>query len=87
MENNSVLAICPIICTDISSQCYFVHLHLQQHLIQSNSVANRVPHLSIIASNDPQQNLIQLLVTLTLSVHCEHLTSNYLEIWILLLPY
>ena len=31
---------CPIICTDIYSQCYFVHWHPQQCLIELNSLAN-----------------------------------------------
>ena len=32
---------CPISCIDIYSQCYFVHWHLQQCLIQSSSLANQ----------------------------------------------
>ena len=31
---------CPIICTDINSQCYFVHLTPQQCLVQQKSLAN-----------------------------------------------
>ena len=32
---------CPIICTDIYSQCYFAHWHLQQCLIQSSLLVNQ----------------------------------------------
>ena len=32
---------CPIICTDINSQCYFFHWHLRQCWIQWNSLANQ----------------------------------------------
>ena len=42
---------CPIICTDIYSQCYFVHCHLEQCLIHSSLDAI----LSIIASNGKQE--------------------------------
>ena len=45
---------CPIIYTDIYSQCYFVHWHLQQFLIQSSWLADWDAILLIIASNDPQ---------------------------------
>ena len=42
---------CPIVCTDIYSQCYFVHWHLQQCLTQSNLLDDWMPYLSAIASN------------------------------------
>ena len=43
---------CSIICTDIYSQCYFVHWHLQQCLIQ---LIIMMPYLSIIASKKLSQ--------------------------------
>ena len=44
--------VCPIICTDIYSQCYFVHRHLHQCLIHQADWLIGTASLSIIASND-----------------------------------
>ena len=45
---------CSLMCTDIYSQCYFVHWHLQQCLIQSSSLAKRNAIFIDKTSNKPE---------------------------------
>ena len=47
---------CPVIYTDIYSQNYFVHWHLQQFLIRSSLLLIGTPYFSIIASNGKEDN-------------------------------
>ena len=60
----------PIICTNIYSQCYFVHRHIQQCLIQSSSLANQDAILSIIAINGDEKEMVLL---------CKQRKKNYIS--------
>ena len=60
----------PIIYTNIYSQCYFVHWHFQQCLIQSSSLANQDALLWIIASNGDEKEMV---------LFCKQRKKNYIS--------